>query len=74
MYSVDGQADNLGTEFVIVFMRNEVEDPKNLPLELFITTPNTIPVQVRVKGSRQIYNEDSQMSKWMKITHSSVTL
>ena len=41
-------ADNLGTEFVLTFMRNEVEQPLNVPLELFITTPRTIPVQVRI--------------------------
>ena len=29
-------------------MRNEVEQPLNVPLELFITTPRTIPVQVRI--------------------------
>ena len=46
---LDGQvADNLGTEFMVVFMKNEVENPTESPLELFITTPSTIPVQVLV--------------------------
>lgn len=43
---VVGQADNLGTEFMVIFMRNDVENPINSPLEIFITTPSTIPVQV----------------------------
>jgi len=30
----------------VVFMRNEVEEVTETPVELFITTPSTIPVQV----------------------------
>ena len=52
----DGQADNLGTEFVVVFMRNEVENPSNVPLELFITTPSTIPVQVYISYNLDLMN------------------
>lgn len=47
-FCVDAQADNLGTEFLVVFMRNYVNEPLNVPLELFITTPRTIPVQITV--------------------------
>ncbi|XP_067936654.1 uncharacterized protein [Watersipora subatra] len=55
LLTVDGQvADNLGTEFIITFMRNDVENPQQLPLEIFITTPSTIPVQVEITAPKYV--------------------